>query len=101
MARTALESTGIRFAFPERYDELIPPVTLSNLRDWIENAVSPGGFLTAVLENNLLQVMRRADLENRKALYHIVELLESYAPIGCYGSPEKVAAWKSGEAWKR
>lgn len=52
-----------------------------------------GHFLTALLENNLVEAMRRADDESAVALRRLVEFLWSHAPAPAWGSPENVRAW--------
>jgi hypothetical protein len=47
----------------------------------------------SVLQNDLFGAFSKADLLSRAALFHICELIHCYAPIGSYGSPEKVRAW--------
>lgn len=60
---------------------------------WIEKGVRPGDFLTALLSNDLMGAMGRADEENQLAIHRWCTYLYSYVPNGCYGSPEKVKAW--------
>jgi hypothetical protein len=64
---------------------------------WIENGINPGSFLTAVLENNLLEAYGRADYINQQRMKDYMQYLYNYAPSGCWGSPEKVAKWKGLE----
>ena len=52
-----------------------------------------GGFLTAVLSNDLKESFGRADANNRIYLYHVVDLLWNHAPSGCWGSPEEMKSW--------
>jgi hypothetical protein len=72
----------------------------SALVNYVINHKRPGEFLTAVLENNLVDAMRRADDESRESLYHIVGFLVWEVPGACWGSPERVHRWLSqkGEA---
>lgn len=62
-------------------------------REWIEGHHEPGGFLMAVIENNLLEAAARADLINRPLLASIVLWFYNEAPSACRGSPAKAAAW--------
>ena len=55
-----------------------------------------GGFLTAVLENNLREAMGRADDASRHGLFHIVQYCHWELPGNCWGSPAKVKAWLTG-----
>ena len=60
---------------------------------YVINGIPPGHFLTAVLENNLMGALGRADDENRHLLYEYAVFLRNYAPLGCYGSPAAVRDW--------
>ena len=73
----------------------IPPRTLAGLRAYADNRVPTGGFLRAVLENDLSESIGRADPENMAALTDIVAYVFWEVPAKCWGSPEKVAAWLS------
>lgn len=64
-----------------------------SLQRYIERGTPVGGFLTALLENNLKETFARADDENRATLYEYVQWLYQYAPSGCWGSPERVSDW--------
>lgn len=72
---------------------LIPSHMQAGLRSWIEEGVVPGGFLCAVLENNLRESIAKADMVNKHSLASYVEFLYNYAPSGCWGSKEKVEDW--------
>jgi hypothetical protein len=52
-----------------------------------------GGFLTAVVENDLCGALGKADSYNRATIFQIVEFLYNDMPSVCWGSPEKVKAW--------
>ena len=66
------------------------------MKRYIENRIPPGSFLTAVLSNDLMEACGRADDINRHALFDYCTWLFNYAPRGCYGSPQAVAAWLCG-----
>jgi len=53
-----------------------------------------GGFVTAVLKNDLMEAVTRADAENIHKLRDIIGYLYNYCPGPCWGSPEKLKAWK-------
>ena len=77
-----------------RHDyHLIPEETQDAIRCWVLRGEYPGGFLTAVLENRLLQAIARADMENLSALPSIVNFLYNRTPASCWGDPGSVAAW--------
>ena len=71
----------------------IPSHTLGGLQRYIEHGVPTGGFLEAVLSNNLRGACERADDLNQHALFEIVSWLYNDAPSGCWGSPAKHEAW--------
>lgn len=75
---------------------LIPEHTRGGVIRYIQDRIEPGGFLMAVLENNLKEAIGRADHINRSALNDIVSYFYNFAPSTCWGSPEKVKAWISG-----
>ncbi len=55
-----------------------------------------GGFLRAVLENNLSEAIGRADRGNQKVLPAICQYIYNELPSVCWGSPVKVKAWLKG-----
>lgn len=57
----------------------------------------PGGFLTAVLSNDLTGSITRADEEALVALPHIVAYCYNRLPSNCWGSSKAVEAWLSAE----
>jgi len=74
-------------------DMAVPPIARASLTRYVEERVPTGGFLEAVLCNNLKESFARADLENRKNLGAIVYWLYNSAPSNCWGSPKKVRDW--------
>jgi hypothetical protein len=54
-----------------------------------------GSFVNAVLENNLREACAQADDVNKFLLFDIVYYIYNECPAGCWGSPEKVKAWKA------
>lgn len=62
-------------------------------RLYIEKGIPPGSFTQAVLSNDLMGAMGRADIVNRHAIFETCAFLANFAPIGCYGSPEHVKDW--------
>lgn len=75
----------------------LPGHMRDSVRLWIERAIPPGSFLTAVLCNDLFEALGRADEVNANALKNYAIYFHIFAPRGCYGSPERFAEWaKSG-----
>lgn len=54
-----------------------------------------GQFLDACLCNDLLGAVNRGDPESLAGLKGIVQFLYNFAPSDCWGSPAKVAAWRT------
>jgi hypothetical protein len=75
---------------------MLPDHMRGSILRWIENGTAPGHFLTAVLCNDLREAFGRADEENTAAMKRWMIYLYNYAPTGCWGSPERFAAWQDG-----
>jgi hypothetical protein len=56
----------------------------------VNDGIMPGGFLTAVLENNLSEAFGRADMHNSRILKEIVGYVYNRLPSKSWGSREKV-----------
>lgn len=70
------------------------PMHLRNgLASYILHGTEPGGFLRAVLHNNLRDAILRADKDSRAGLGELVIWLVSEAPERCWGSPERYHDW--------
>lgn len=76
---------------------MIPKNTLEGLERYYKDRIPPGDFLTAVLQNNLLGSLSKADNENGEALSEIVKYIYVELPWECWGSPEKVKNWLEGK----
>jgi hypothetical protein len=55
--------------------------------------IEPGGFLVAVLANDLRAAVQRADTINQHALAAHMDFLCTAAPAAAWGSYAQVAAW--------
>lgn len=64
------------------------------LQDYVEHGGPVGSFLTAVLQNDLLNAVNQADAEALAALKQIVAFVYWELPGPCWGSPQKVTAWR-------
>ena len=74
-----------------------PPQIVAGIRRYVDHRIPPGGFVTAVLENNLKEAFMRADDGNIAAMFEIVSYCYNEIPGTCWGSPERVAAWLANE----
>lgn len=66
---------------------------LSSMKAYAEMGRLTGGFLKAVICNDLVEACRRADLENLQNLLAFVGWFYNEAPGVCWGSKEKMDAW--------
>jgi hypothetical protein len=71
----------------------VPEHLRSALVLYVDQHYRPGGFLEAVLSNDLKGACSGGDELSREALFPIVRWLYNRAPAGCWGSPAKVAEW--------
>jgi hypothetical protein len=77
------------------YDyERLPENVRGGMERYIEYGITPGGFLTAVLENDLADALGRADSNNLPRLQEILSWLHDEVPSVCWGSPAAVSAWQ-------
>jgi hypothetical protein len=73
----------------------IPQHLLNSLERYLNHGIMPGGFLTAVLENNLCEAFGRADIHSSQILKEIVGYIYNHLPSGSWGSREKVREWQA------
>jgi hypothetical protein len=67
---------------------------------YILEGLPVGDFLTALLTNDLKGTFQKADEENIKKIYQYVYFMWNHAPIGCWGSLEKVQEWQNHDGLK-
>lgn len=73
---------------PERFRE--------GLERFVLERIKPGHFLMAVLENNLVNAINRADLQSQRELVPLVTFIYNEIPSECWGSRDKVHRWLVG-----
>lgn len=71
----------------------VPEHMQDGLRRYLDHGIEPGGFMIAVLSNDLRESFARADAINRERLFDIVCFLYADAPALCWGSPARVKEW--------
>ena len=71
----------------------IPDHTRGAIERYVFDRREPGGFLTAVLCNDLMAAVARADGQNILALKEICQFVYNEVPGSAWGSPKKVANW--------
>lgn len=83
-----MSATDPRFA-----DSAVPTHIRAGLVSYVDHGIRPGGFLQAVVSNDLAQSCAYADDVNRPALFHIVAWLSAHAPLSSWGSPALMESW--------
>lgn len=68
------------------------PETFASLERYWERGISPGGFLEAVLCNDLFKAMSLADEESRQELFEICTYIYSFFPGNAWRSEAKMLA---------
>ena len=82
---------------PEILRAKLPGYMAQGLEDYLFDRVPPGGFLLAVLENDLKQAALRADSANSIALWKWGVFMWNQVRYDCQGSEEIVAKWLFGD----
>lgn len=70
---------------------------IDSLERYVQHRIPTGGFLEAVLRNDLKGACMRADMANRHILFGIVSYIYNEIPSGSWGSPERVGKWLEGK----
>lgn len=72
---------------------MIPAHTKAALDRYVNDRILPGGFLIAVLSNDLFGAVGKADSENLAALPEIVRYIYNEVPSGCWGTKDIIWKW--------
>lgn len=72
----------------------IPQDTLYRIEEYVMKGAHPGGFLAALVQNDLCLTFRRADGRNVKCVESIYMLFYNYLPDRSYGSEEAFEEWR-------
>lgn len=81
---------------PDRADgkrALCPTHLRESIDAYVADGRPTGGFLRAVLENDLVGAVTRADAINIALLPHIVMYVANHVPTAATGNPQRVEAW--------
>jgi hypothetical protein len=71
----------------------IPERTVETLVEYIVTGRPCGSFVQAVLNNDLLDAVRRGDVPSQFHLIDIMKVLVNHAPAGCFGHEGAHDAW--------
>jgi len=74
-------------------DYYIPERMMPGIRRYVKDHIQPGGFLSAVICNNLKGAITRADKENLINLPAYVAYFREETPAPCHGSWDAMAKW--------
>ncbi len=80
---------------------MIPTHTQAALDRYVKHKIIPGGFLMAVLSNDLFGAVAQADSENLAALPEIVKYIYNNCPSNAWGSKDQVWAYVREEFYDR
>lgn len=76
-------------------DDQVPAHTAEALERYLFDGLEPGGFLSAVLANDLHRASQNADQVNMDYIGYIARWLVHYAPANSYGSYATILQWCS------
>ena len=71
----------------------IPPRIRKAIDKYRDHHLYPGGFVDAVLVNDMIGAIGRADAESMAALPAIVGYIHWEIPAKCHGNRARVNAW--------
>lgn len=77
--------------------ERLPGYMVPGLLGYIERGEPVGGFLSAVLSNDLRGAFERADSTNERMIGEYLRFLYNFAPAGSWGSKERFENWQGLE----
>jgi hypothetical protein len=63
------------------------------VKNYLEEGIPPGPFLTAVICNNFYQAVSSADDQNRKLLDQWANFFYNHVQANAWGSPEIMKDW--------
>lgn len=76
-----------------RHHERVPEHTRGTLLRYRDHGLAPGGFITAVLRNDLMGAIDSADMENSRCLVDICRWVYMRLPSAAWGSDEAITDW--------
>jgi len=79
--------------FEVDYSKVPVPRMADAVRRYVEKGIQPGHFLMALLSNDLMDTIGRADDENAAAIKRWAIFVRCELPVGCHGSRSKMTDW--------
>jgi hypothetical protein len=83
-----LRSLKLCWRFPRT-----PEGIVAVLQRYVEEGMRTGGFLSALLANDWLDAITRADSESLDAMGPIMRMIAAYVPLGAKGCDDAVGQW--------
>lgn len=83
------------FSFDGDEYAAIPEHTRNALLRYARNHIKAGGFIEALVSNDLMNAVGRADSVHKPIIGECVLWLMNQAPSGCFGSAAKYDEWIS------
>lgn len=71
----------------------LPAYMAPGIWRYLEHHISPGSFLAAILSNDFMGAVRRADYANSLCLREWASFLYNDLPFDCHGSRRKYLEW--------
>lgn len=75
------------------YDSVPVDYMAGAVQRYVERGFEPGSFMQAILCNDLISAVGRADAFNRMYILEWVEWIDLNLPGNCWGSVERYDAW--------
>lgn len=75
----------------------IPAHMQEAIRRYVVQGLQPGDFLTAVITNDLLNAVNRADADNLPLLKLYMRWFYNEAPAPCWGSRQNMTEWMKAQ----
>jgi hypothetical protein len=77
------------------------PTTKESIDNFVEHGLRPGDFLMAVLSNDLMEAIYRADAQNQEDLIEICRYVYNEIPGNCWGNRTRVLDWMNTKLLER
>lgn len=83
------------------YIGMVPKHLRSACIAWVHEGRVPGDFLQAVIRNDLVDAVSRADRESLAGIVGLMQWFYNHAPGQCWGSRERLDTWAQAAAERR
>lgn len=77
----------------QKMKEMIPQHMWGAVRRWVDQGIEGGSFLMAVMNNDFMGAVSKADDSNILCLKQWAMFVYNDLPSGCWGSEEKCNSW--------